>query len=79
MTMNHVNWQSPGIPRDLLIGAVLLLLGGCSTPPAPDSACTAFAPIYLSEGAIEALQSYRPEREEIASHNRTWEALCGDG
>ena len=64
--------------------ALLALLTTISTtscaPPAPapvaDTACSAFGPIYLSEGAITALRPYRADRERIAGHNDAWRTIC---
>ena len=55
-----------------------LLLTACAGRPTVvgDSACTAFAPIYLSEPAIQTVVPHRAAVEQIVAHNRTWEALC---
>ena len=61
----------------LLFVVTMTLLSMTACVPRPDAeACTAFAPVYLSEGAIEALLPFRSEREQLATHNRTWERVC---
>lgn len=61
-----------------LAGLMLSSMTACDTlaPAQSDSLCLATRPIYLSEGAIQALQPYRPERQAIAVHNLTWERAC---
>jgi hypothetical protein len=46
----------------------------CATPSV--DGCASFPPIYLSEGAIQALKPYRADKEKIAAHNETYGRLC---
>lgn len=66
----------------LKLTSVVCLIVTLTTSCAPrlnvaaDSACTAFAPIYLSEQSIAAMP--RADKQQIAAHNRTWERTCGN-
>lgn len=56
---------------------MLLSMTSCAPlPAAPDSVCVSMRPIYLSEPAIRAMAPFRADREQIAAHNKTWEAIC---
>jgi hypothetical protein len=50
-----------------------LLQGG---EAAGNADCLAYAPIYLDEADIAALSG--PVKRQIATHNRTFEARCGE-
>ena len=50
---------------------------GSGDKPVDETACKAFDPIYLSEGAIRALASFRADKELIAEYNCQFELMCG--
>ena len=61
----------------LLAMTTMLLTSACARPIAvADTSCTAFQPIYLSDGAITALRPFRADRLAIAQFNAAWQRLC---